>query len=231
VTIALFGIYAGTALGAPPLPRPWKSGQHGRVRVDSSVLYEGQPSFSIEFGFPPQTQIGPGLFTAKYSVISAVYQEIKADQYRGRRIRWSGYMRTNDVGSVWNREPPVASRIAASAERSPGAGLFVINDSCEATVLYAMTRDRLIGTNDWTKVEMIFDVPVQSAIITIGFFLSGKGRLWAAGFALEEVTPATEATFDLDLTDEQKYDYTFARHKKRLKQYARSPYAPVLLAK
>jgi len=89
-----------------------------------------------------------------------------------------------------------------------------------------MTRDGLIGTNSWTRVEMVFDVPTQSLLITIGFFLAGKGRVWAAGFGFEEITSPTEPIDDLDLAREQRYDYTVARHKKRLKQYARSLDAP-----
>jgi hypothetical protein len=137
-------------------------------------------------------------------------------------------MRTEDVGDVFNHDSHEGIRLTASRNSSPGAGLYVLIDSRETTVLYAMTSDRLIGTNNWTKVEMVFDVPAPSVLITIGFFLAGKGKLWAAGFGFEEVDPPIETTLNLDLTREQRYDYTFARHKKRLKEYAHSPDAPVL---
>ncbi len=137
-------------------------------------------------------------------------------------------MRTEDVGDVFNNDAHEVTRLNASRDSSPGAGLYVMIDSREATVLYAMTSARLIGTNKWTKVEMVFDVPAPSVLITIGFFLAGKGKVWAAGFRFEEVGPLTETTFNLDLTSEQRYDYTVARHKKRLKEYARSPDTPLL---
>jgi len=153
-----------------------------------------------------------------------VQQAIKANRYRGLRVRWSAFLGTQDVSSVWGNR----NKTPAETASSPGAGLYVVIDSREATVLYTMTRDRLLGTNDWTRVEMIFDVPAQSVLITIGFFLAGEGKAWAGGFALERVGPTIEKTPDLDLTDTQIYDYTFARHKKRLKEYKRSPDVPVL---
>jgi hypothetical protein len=75
---------------------------------------------------------------------------------------------------------------------------------------------------------MVFDVPSQSVLITLGVFLAGQGQLWASGFAFEEVSSSVLSTSDLDLTSTQIYDYTFARHKKRLKEYRRSPDVPVL---
>jgi hypothetical protein len=101
-------------------------------------------------------------------------------------------------------------------------------DSRDAIILYAMTRDRLTGAHDWTKVEMVFDVPSQSALITLGAFLAGQGQLWASGFAFEEVSSSVPSTSDLDLTGTQIYDYTFAAHKKHLKEYRTSPDVPVL---
>jgi len=104
-------------------------------------------------------------------------------------------------------------------------------DSRDAVVLYSMTRDRLLGTNAWTKVEMILDVPDESQLITLGFFLAGKGRVWVGGFGFEDNNEPVNRTLDLDLTDTQRYDYLVAQHKKRLKDYARSPDTPVLQIK
>jgi hypothetical protein len=232
-TISLLSVLVVTAAGEARLPRPWSQSLFDRspyrVGVDPSVVYDSQPSLFINAGFSPQTQVGPGVYTVKFSVASGVRQAIKADRYRGRRMRWSGSLRTENVGSVWNNDPPAVTQVAASRDSSPGAGLYVISDSREDTVLYAMTRVRLLGTNDWRKVELVFDVPAPSVLITVGFFLAGKGNLWAAGFGFEEVAPTTELTFALDLTRaEQTYQDRFARHKKRLKEYARSPDAPVL---
>jgi len=218
--VGVLAVLVVAAASEAPLPRPWSRSLFDkppyRAGVDQGVLYDGQPSLFIDAAFPPPTQVGPGVYIAKFSVISGVQQEIKADRYRGQRMRWYGYLRTEDVGSVWNDDP----------RSGRGAGLYVIGDSRADTVLYAMTRDGLIGTNSWTRVEMVFDVPTQSLLITIGFFLAGKGRVWAAGFGFEEITSPTEPIDDLDLAREQRYDYTVARHKKRLKQYARSLDAP-----
>ncbi len=118
--------------------------------------------------------------------------------------------------------------LSTTREKIPGAGLDVMIDSRDATVLYGMTQDRLIGTHDWIKAEMVFDVPTESVLITLGIFLSGKGRLWASGFAFEEVSSSQPRTSDFDLTRTQTYDDTVARHKKRLSRYRGSLDVPVL---
>jgi hypothetical protein len=230
--IAVLNLLAEMALAQVPLPRQWSRSLFAkppyRAGVDSTVCYESQPSLFIDGIFSPPTPVGPGVFTAKFSVVSGVRQAIKADRYRGRKVRWSAYLRTEHAGSVWNDDPPGATRIEAVKDTSPGAGLYVMIDSREDTLLYAMTKDRLVGTNNWTRLDMIFDVPLQSALVTIGVFLSGQGKLWATAFAFEEVSPSLPTTFDLNLTRTQIYDYTFAWHKKRLKEYARAPDAPIL---
>lgn len=231
-TIAVLSANVAVAADDVPLPKPWSrsffSKPPFRAGLDWAVLYQGQPSLFISAAFPHPTQIGPGLWTAKFSVTSGLQQAIKADRYRAQRVRWSGYLHTSDVGSVWNEDPNGATLTVASRDSSPGAGLYVVIDSRDAAVLYAMTRDRLTGANDWTKVEMVFDIPSQSALISLGVFLAGKGQLWASGFAFEEVSSSVPSTLDLDLTGTQIYDYTFAAHKKRLKEYRRSPEVPVL---
>jgi hypothetical protein len=75
-----------------------------RAGVDTSVLYGGQPSLSIDGVGSPPTQIGPGTDAAKFSVASGVRQAIRADRYRGRRIRLSEYLRTEGVGGVWSHD-------------------------------------------------------------------------------------------------------------------------------
>jgi len=232
VVVVFLSSFVTAASGEPPLPKPWRRSLFNQppyeAGLDQAVLYEGRPSIFIRAEFPHLTEIGPGKFTAKFSAVSGVRQAIKADRYRGQRVRWSGYLHTNGAGSVWSDGFTGAHRSAASQSTSPGAGLYVVVDSRDGTVLYAMTRDRLIGENDWTKLEIVFDVAPQSALVTLGIFLAGKGELWATGFGFEEVSPSLPTTSYLDLTGTQIYDYTFARHKKRLKEYGRLPDAPVL---
>jgi hypothetical protein len=246
LSIGLLSLVAVTEVTAAPLPHPWKRSLFdlgpNRVGADSIVRYDNEPSLFINAAFPPPGQkVGPGRYTAAVPVTSGVSQTIKADRYRGKIMRWSAYMRTEEIGSVWddNNQPPEivdlnarVRSISESGARSPGAGLYAMIDSPENTLLYTMTRDRLIGTHGWTKVELYLDVSPQSALITIGFFLASKGKLWVSGFRFEEVTAPYDEVKSLDLTNEQQtYDYLIARHKKRMKDYSRSPYAPVLQMK
>ena len=232
-------VCASLALTADPVPQPWTRSLFDlppyTAGVDSAVLYISRPSLFIDSAFPPPTQIGPGRFTATYSVVSGVQQSVKADKYKGLRVRWSAYLRTERVRSVWASAheranlPPLPSETWIDPKVSPGTGLYVFVDSRDKTLLYAMMRDRIQGTNDWTKVEMVFDVPPQSTVISLGFFLAGEGRVWANGFRLEQVDQSIETTLsrDLDLTETQIYEDTFAKHKKRLKQYSNLADAPI----
>jgi hypothetical protein len=56
--------------GKASLPRLWTRGLFVRppyrAGVDQSVLYDKQLSLYIEAGFPRPTQLGPGVWTAKF---------------------------------------------------------------------------------------------------------------------------------------------------------------------
>jgi hypothetical protein len=106
------------------------------------------------------------------SVVSGVQQVIKAEAYRGRRMRWTAHLLTEDLSSVWKNDSIGATRTAATRDNSPRAGVYLFIDSRDAILKYVMTRDRLLGTNDWTMVETVFDVPTDGVVITVGFFLA-----------------------------------------------------------
>ncbi len=244
---SLFLLCSPTLPAGSSLPHPWiRSFWNYKVGVDPTVGYDGQPSYFIDYGpLPtPPHQIGPGRFTVLYDTNSGICQSIKADRCRRRRMRWAAYLRTDRVADVWDITGPETRRLRTSLMANnleyrkvrPGAGLYVLLDSKVGTLLYAMTgdgtmgtADRLRGTTDWSNVEMIFDVPSQTMVITIGFFLAGTGKIWANRFRFDEVGSSIETTEgrDLDLTETQIYKNTFALHKKRLRQYSNLQEAPI----
>ncbi|MDQ3253087.1 MAG: hypothetical protein M3R15_04145 [Acidobacteriota bacterium] len=96
-------------------------------------------------------------------------QTIKADDYRGKRIRLSGYAKTNNVegsGQMWIR-----------IDGEEGALLGFDN----------MDNRKIVGTTDWKKYELVLDVPENSVAIAFGFFVHGKGEMFADDLRLEVV--------------------------------------------
>ncbi len=87
-------------------------------------------------------------------------QEIKADNYRGERVRLTGYAKTKFV-SYW-------------------AGLFmIVEDAMGSPVVYDNMQNRpIVGSSDWIKYEIVLDIPKNSSKILFGVSLHGKGEIW-----------------------------------------------------
>lgn len=106
---------------------------------------------------------------------NGVGQILKADAYRGKRVRLSGWVR--QVG------------IAGS-----DIGLWMRIDGGTETLGFDNFSTRpLIGTADWHQVEVILDVPPNALGIALGVLMSGKGELLVDDMAFE-VIPATGPT-------------------------------------
>lgn len=102
-------------------------------------------------------------------------QMVDADAYRGKRVRLSGYLRTEQAGKgqMW-------MRVDGTGERSLG---------------FDNMDDRaLVGDTDWKRYEIVLDVPDGAIDIAFGFLLSGKGEIWADDFKLEVVGPDVPVT-------------------------------------
>jgi hypothetical protein len=110
-------------------------------------------------------------------VFGTLMQTLRADAYRGRRLRLSGYLRTRDVeGSarMWLRvDGPDASPIAMDN----------------------MAKRPVRGNTEWSRYEIVLDVPAVAVQVAYGAILGGKGRLWVDDLRLEVVgndVPSTD---------------------------------------
>jgi hypothetical protein len=97
----------------------------------------------------------------------ALMQTINAADYRGKRVRLSGYLRTQNAGKgqMWMR-----------IDGSKGVAGF---DNMEQRPLQ--------GDTSWQRCDIVLDVPADARDIAFGFFLSGKGEVWGDAFRLEVV--------------------------------------------
>ena len=103
-------------------------------------------------------------------------QNFSPDKYIGKRIRLTGMLKTKDVSS-W-------------------AGLWLRIDT--KTPIKAVVFDNMHdgkkdmsvkGTTDWTKYEIVLDVPYNASNIAFGALLGGTGQIWFDNLNFEIVTP------------------------------------------
>ena len=52
---------------------------------------------------------------------------------------------------------------------------------------YNMGDKPITGTTDWTRYDVVLDVPPESVAVAFGYFLNGRGTAWAREFKLEQV--------------------------------------------
>jgi hypothetical protein len=126
------------------------------MRAETAVKHGGQASAHIRF-------VGE-----KVEGFGTLMQTFKADAYRGKRLRMSTWMKTQDVDSaqVWMR---------LDAEKRMSAGF----DN--------MANRPIKGASDWSRHEIVLDVPEDTVAIAFGAFVVGKGQAWVDDFRFEVV--------------------------------------------
>ncbi len=112
-----------------------------------------------------------------------VMQMSSASEYLGKRVRFSGWVKTLDVndggGHLWFRVdgPPVEGKPAPSSLQFDNMG------------------DRPIkGNTDWQQYSVVLDVPPESTRLAYGFFVAGTGQMWVSGTKIEEVGSEVPST-------------------------------------
>lgn len=118
------------------------------------------------------------LENVKEDGFGTMMQIIQSDEYKGKRVRLSAYIKAEKV-SGW-------------------AGLWMRIDGREVSepLAYDNMGDRAIkGTGDWKKCEVVLDVPEDgSTAIAFGFMLSGNGTIWVSEMVLAEVDKSVPVT-------------------------------------
>lgn len=114
---------------------------------------------------------------------ATMMQQFKADKFLGKRIRLSGFIKTKDVetfSGMWMR----------------------VDDTNEDVLQFDNMSNRPIkGTTNWNRYSIVLDVPPESAVISFGIILSGKGHVWVDQLKFEEVDDSV-ATTNLEVQPE-----------------------------
>jgi hypothetical protein len=99
---------------------------------------------------------------------AAFCQTIAAEDYRGKRIRFSAALKAKDVTDGWG-------------------GLFLRVDGprLDETLAIDTMEDRpLVGTIDWQQHALVLDVAAAAATIAFGAGLSREGSCWCPSWPL-----------------------------------------------
>ena len=116
----------------------------------------------------------------KIKGFGTLMQNSLPDKYLGKRVRISGYLKTKDV-SDW-------SGLWLRIDRKDGGRLGFDN-------MHDGKKERSIkGTSDWTKCEIVIDVPNTASNISFGALLVGTGQLWFDNITFEVVDNTVETT-------------------------------------
>ena len=96
-------------------------------------------------------------------------QSVRADSYRGKRVRLTGYLKTIGVNEG----------TAVLFMRVDGDGVVQTSDF--------MQNRPLMLTTDWAKQEIVLDIPRSAVGFTYGFMLGGSGQAWLDDVQIEVV--------------------------------------------
>jgi hypothetical protein len=126
------------------------------VGVDADQAYQGHPSAFLKSKAPSVSGFG------------TLMQSVRAEQYKDKRVRLSGLVKSQEVVS-W-------------------AGLWIRVDQGKDTVTIDNMHDRPIkGTTGWQRYEVVLDVPHDSTGISFGILLDGAGEVWLSSTKFDVV--------------------------------------------
>jgi hypothetical protein len=109
------------------------------------------------------------------SDFGSFYQDISAQNFRGKRLKLAGFIKTAEVQD-WT-------------------GLWMRVDGANGVIAFDNMEDRRIsGTTEWKSYSVVLDVPEQSKKIRIGFMQAGPGTSWLSNCSFEPVEKTISVT-------------------------------------
>ncbi len=141
------------------------------VDTDEAVTYMGKPSLRL------------ASVAANPSGFVTVMQSFLPSHYSGKRVRFSGFVKSDGVQG-W-------------------AGLWMRVDSGYMTAAFDNMQGRPVaGWSDWTPCSVVLDVAPSATGINFGILLSGAGTVWLSGVKFEVVDATVPVTDMIGTPDE-----------------------------
>ncbi len=104
-------------------------------------------------------------------------QQCKPGQYSGKRVRMSGFVKSEKVtgwAGLWLRVDQSGSQNPLSFDN--------------------MGQRPIKGNTGWTKYEIVLDVPADASLLAYGAMLNGTGQIWFDNLSFEEVSSDVPTT-------------------------------------
>lgn len=154
------------------------SGSHPfnyQMGIDRETFHKGQASGFLK-----------SVTAESKEEFATMMQQFKAENYLGKRMKLSGFLKSKGVDGF--------------------CGLWMRVDNALQDVLqFDNMGDRpIVNDTEWNHYYIVLDVPENSAIISFGVLLSGRGQVWIDELEFEEVsidTPTTNIDYGCDLLD------------------------------
>lgn len=167
VGVALAAASATLLAQTGDLPQGWiRAGDHPgdyEMRMDPGAGRTGKASATIKGKGPSPAGFG------------TLMQSIEAGEYKGKRLRLSGWVKAAGIGEwagLWMR---------VDGPTPPGS-------SFPAMLAFDNMQNRPIkGTSDWKRHEIVLDVAPEATFISFGILLSGAGQAWIDDLSLDAV--------------------------------------------
>jgi hypothetical protein len=169
--VSIVVIAACAAVLDATVPLGWyvagsKPGEY-QTGVDADVQYNNHPSAFLKARKTTVDGFG------------TLMQDFHADKYVGQRVRFSAYVKSEEVQD-W-------------------AGLWMRVDKDSKAVSFDNMKDRPIkGTTGWQNYRVVLDVPQDATGIYFGILLTGGGAVWINTVKFEVVgseVPTTGARY------------------------------------
>jgi hypothetical protein len=134
------------------------------LRTDATEKHHGKASGSLQAKDPSAGGFG------------TMMQTFLAHDYRGKRVRMTGWVKAKDV------------------EQSAALWMRVDGNNKSPLAFDNMDKRPIKGTAEWKKYEIVLDVPDNGLLIAFGVLLAGEGQIWVDDFKFETVDKTVPAT-------------------------------------
>ena len=153
---------------ADPDGRPggWHGGNRGYVpSADTKSVHGGKASGRLAATAAQAAHPGAG---------GGLIRAVKADAYRGKRLRVTAWIRTE--------------KASAEPEKGAGFGVSIQGETLGDMLAADSTEERLLhGDTDWTSCAIVLDVPEAAKSVFVSLGLAGPGTAWFDDVTLEVV--------------------------------------------
>lgn len=162
-------IVASVLLMSFDLPASWfKAGSKPKsyeMGVDKETKHDGINSATIKS------------IDKKIDGFGTLMQQCKPDKYLGKRIKKTGFVKSEDVKNF------------------AGLWLRVDQEGSQEPLSFDNMYNRPIkGTTEWTMYQIILDVPENASLIAYGALLNGTGQIWFDNISFEIVDDTVKTT-------------------------------------